>query len=262
MKKLILAIEAEFLKNIKSKVIWITFIAFSLAPIMGGVFMFLLKNPETLAESSGIALKAKAMNLEVNWYTMLSVLTQAVGVGGIILFGFVISWIFGREYSEGTAKDLLALPISRTIQIQAKFFVYICWSIGLVLSNLVIGCLIALLLDLPSSGTDWIPLFLYDYMITTILTILVGFPIALFAIWGRGYLAPLGFVALTLVFSQVIAATGYGSYFPWAIPGLYSGAGGIYKMLLNEISYIIVILTAIAGYFGTVWYWNSADHAK
>lgn len=47
---------------------------------------------------------------------------------------------------------------------------------------------------------------------------------------------------VTLDFSQVIAATGYGTYFPWSIPGLYSGAGGEYKNLLDPLSYIFLII--------------------
>lgn len=91
---------------------------------------------------------------------------------------------------------------------------------------------------------------------------LLGTPIAFFAIWGKGYLAPLGFVALTLVVAQIIAATGYGYYFPWSVPGLYSGAGGEYTAQLDFTSYTIVILTSIVGYVATVLYWNYSDQTK
>ena len=101
-----------------------------------------------------------------------------------------------------------------------------------------------------------------DYLITTVLTILIGTPIAFFAIWGKGYLAPLGFVVLTLVFSQIIAATGYGTYFPWAIPGLFSGSGGEYKSYLNFMSYAMLLLTSIAGYIASITFWKIADQTK
>ncbi|MBK7811135.1 MAG: hypothetical protein IPI50_07845 [Saprospiraceae bacterium] len=84
-------------------------------------------------------------------------------------------------------------------------------------------------MQLPILETKILSSLLWNYFITTFLTILVGVPIAFFALLGKGYLAPLGFVALTLVLAQVIAAIGYGSYFPWSIPGLYSGAGGATK---------------------------------
>nr|WP_298648337.1 ABC transporter permease [uncultured Proteiniphilum sp.] len=156
----------------------------------------------------------------------------------------------------------MALPTPRTKISNAKFIVYILWAIGLAFSNLLIGFIIGLLLDLPISNEYFVLGHLSNYFMTTVLTILIGIPNAFFAVWQKGYLAPLGFVALTLVFSQIIAATGYGYYFPWSIPGLYSGAGGKYKLQLNELSYIILVLTGLVGYFSTIIYWKYTDHVK
>lgn len=262
MKHQIQALQAEFLKNKYSNILWATFIAFALAPIMGGVFILIINDPDSLAKAGGLAAKAKAMDFQSNWKSYLGLLTQTVGVGGVLVFGFVASWIFGREYSDGTAKDLLSLPTSRTKILNAKFAVYLIWCLVLVISNLLIGLLIGTILQLPTIEINLlIPLFL-DYFVTTFLTILIGVPIAFFAIWGKGYLAPLGFVALTLVFAQIISATGFGSYFPWSIPGLYSGAGGEYKKLLDNYSYSILILICIAGYLATVIYWKTSDQTK
>lgn len=178
------------------------------------------------------------------------------------MFGFVASWIFGREYADGTAKDLLALPTSRTKILNAKFSIYVAWCFALAVSNLSIGLVIGTLLQVPVLKMNLISTHLTDYFLTTLLTVLLGTPIAFFAIWGKGYLAPLGFVALTLVFAQIIAATGYGYYFPWSVPGLFSGAGGAYKAQLNVTSFAILILTGIVGYLATVVFWEYADQTK
>ena len=37
-----------------------------------------------------------------------------MAAGGLFLFGFLFIWVFGREYSDRTAKDLLALPTARS----------------------------------------------------------------------------------------------------------------------------------------------------
>jgi ABC-2 type transport system permease protein len=129
----------------------------------------------------------------------------------------------------------------------------------LVLSNLVIGLLIGTVLDISGWPNIILSSYLFDYFFTSLLTVLLGTPIAFFAIRGQGYLAPLGFVSLALVFAQVIAATGYGYYFPWAIPGLFSGAGGEYKSQLNFFSYCILISTSAAGYVATLLYFKFAD---
>lgn len=259
MNQQIQAIQAEFIKLKHSKILWATFFAFSIVSIMGGIFILFIRDSSTMKMSGGLADKVKAMNLEANWESYLNILSQGVGIGGIIIFGFIASWIFGREYSDGTAKDLLSLPTSRTKILNAKFLVYIIWCFGLILSNLLIALIIGGFLNLPHEDTDTIMQSLIIYLNTTVLTIIIGIPIALFALIGKGYLTPLGFLVLALVFAQIIAATGYGTYFPWAVPSLYSGAGGEYKDLLNNFSYLILILTGIAGYIATVIYWKTTD---
>lgn len=260
MKRQLLALQAELMKNKYSRIVWVTFIAFALAPIMGGIFILIIRDPEALANAGGLAAKVRAMGFTPSWNSYLSVLTQAVGVGGVLVFGFVSSWIFGREFSEGTAKDLLSLPISRTKILNAKFAVYTIWCACLVISNLMIGLLIGTILQLDLLESIWWGL--RQHFITTVLTILAGLPIAFFATWGKGYLAPLGFVSLTVVIAQIITAIGYGSFFPWAVPALYSGAGGEYKAGLNELSYLILVLISLAGYFATISYWKFADQTK
>ena len=262
MKQQIHALQAEIIKIKSAKILWATFIAFGIAPIMGAVFILIVQDSEAMEKAGGLAAKAKAMNFQANWKSYFDILTQAVGVGGVGVFGFAASWIFGREYTDGTAKDLLSLPTSRTKIVNAKFILYVIWCLILVLSNLLIGFVLGTIILLQAIDTSILTQSLSDYFVTTILTIIIGVPIAFFALWGKGYLAPIGFMLLTVVISQVIAAIGYGSHFPWSIPGLYSGAGGEYKMLLDNFSYAILILTGIAGYIATTLYWNTADQSK
>jgi hypothetical protein len=115
------------------------------------------------------------------------------------------------------------------------------------------------ILHLPPLANHGIGALLTDYFLTTFFTLLLGTPIAFLALWGKGYLAPLGLVALTLVLAQIIAVTGFGHYFPWSVPGLFSGAGGDYKAQLDAVSYGLLIATSLAGYCATRLYWQYAD---
>lgn len=252
-------IHTELIKLKNANIVWVSLIAFALAPFMGAVFILIMRDPAALANDGALSLKIEAMGIKPDWNAYLGILTQAIGVGGVLVFGFVASWIFGREYSDGTVKDLLSLPSSRTSILNAKFIIYAFWSIGLCISNLLIGLILGYFLQLPS--LDMIEIFnhLVIYINTTLLTIFLGTPIAFFALRGKGYLAPLGFVALTLVMAQIIAASGYGAYFPWAVPGLYSGVSPEYRESINVISYAIVFFTGIIGYFATIFYWKYSD---
>lgn len=256
------ALKAELLKLKGSSVVWSTFAAFALAPIMGGIFMLIMRDPEAMAKNNALNAKIQAMGIEANWDAMIMILTQGMGVGGIMVFGFVASWIFGREFSDGTAKDLLALPTSRTSIINAKFLVYAGWCMTIAFCNLLIGITIGFLLQLPGGEILLEGDHLKHYLVVTLLTIAVGTPIGSFASWGGGYLMPLGFIGLILVFAQVVSAVGYGIYFPWAVPGLLSGAGGTSGSQLNVWSYLILVFISIAGYFATVFWWRNADHMR
>jgi ABC-type transport system involved in multi-copper enzyme maturation permease subunit len=253
------ALTAEFNKNRHSRITWITFVGFSLAPVMGGVFAIIVRNPEVMTKVGALRTKADTLNFSPDWNSYFSLLSQAVGVGGVLVFGFVASWTFGREFSEGTLKDLLALPVSRKAIIDAKFMTYFLWCIALSLSNIIVALLLGNLLALDGWREVNIVTTLETYLVTTLLTILIGIPVALFAMAGEGYMAPLGFVAFTLVFAQIIAATGFGSYFPWSVPGLYSGAAGEYRGQLNWISYGLLILAAVTGYVGSHAWFQRAD---
>jgi len=260
MKQQVRAISAEFVKNKHARIRWFTFMAFALAPIFGSVFMILMKDGGYEGLSGAFKSKAVMFSFETNWQSFLSLLSQAIGIGGILIFGFVASWLFGREYSDGTAKDLLALPISRTKILNAKFIYYTIWCFALAVSNLILGLILGFLLQLDGWS---MPVFfdnLKIYLITTGLIILLNTPVAFFAIWGKGYLTPLGIVALLLVLAQIIGAMGIGSFFPWSVPGIYSGSGGEdLKMQLNEMSFIFLIVTGIIGYFGTILWWKYSD---
>jgi len=255
-------LKAELLKCRHSVIFLISFIAFSLVPIMGGVFMLVMQNPEAMAKASLLNTKVEMMNVTADWNALFMILTQGMGVGGIMVFGFIASWLFGREYSDNTVKDLLSLPSSKTSILNAKYIVYVLWAITLAVVNALFGILIGSLIGLQGFDSNSVPVYLRDYCITTVLIILLGTPVAFFSMIGKGYLAPLGFIALVLVFSQIIAAVGFGHYFPWSVPALFSGAGGEYKEQLNAMSYIIVVMVSVIGYCITVIYWKNADYSK
>src|SRR5690606_1249630 len=127
----------------------ITLLAFSLAPFSGGFFMFVLKDPEVAQRLGVISDKAQIVAGSADWQTYLGVLAQAVAVGGVILFSCIASWVFGREYSDHTINDLLALPTPRTAIVLAKFVVILIWSAGLAAAIYLIGLGVGVMVGLP-----------------------------------------------------------------------------------------------------------------
>ena len=247
----------EFLKIRKSKVILLTALAFSIAPIMAGFFMFILKNP-TLAQQSGLVGAKAQIAGEANWPSFIQLHAQMVGVGGLIVFGFMMSWVFGREFTDKTIKDLLILPYSRSIIVFAKFLSVLITSLLLSLYIIVFGIIIGMVIGLPGWSVEVIQTNIALFVNVTLLSIFVSTPVAFFASYGRGYLAPLGYVIVTLVFAQIIAAIGYGTYFPWSIPALIGGLAGTPESL-QWSQFFIIFFTSIIGVVGTLYWWRFAD---
>lgn len=256
MKYFLAALSAEGLKICKSKVIWIIAAAFSIAPLMAGLFMIILKDPE-LAENSGLVGAQAEFAGEADWPSYLGLFAQMIAVGGIFVFGFVISWIFGREYADYTVKDLLILPYSRAVIVTAKFAASFMVSFLLSAYILILGFLIGWMIGLPEWSLEVVIQSLYIIFIVTVLTVLLSTPVAFFASFTRGYLAPLGFIIIALIFSQIIAAVGYGAYFPWSVPALYSGMTGENIISLSGI--IMIFITSLLGIFSTLFWWLYAD---
>jgi ABC-2 type transport system permease protein len=99
-----------------------------------------------------------------------------------------------------------------------------------------------------------------DVALTAGLAILLLGPTAFLASAARGYLAPLGFAILTIFLAQITAATGWGAWFPWSVPALFSGLAGPRAGLLGTSSYALVGLISAAGVVATFIWWRRADH--
>ncbi|MBU5266802.1 ABC transporter permease [Virgibacillus proomii] len=169
MSKFVTSTSVEFKKFFRSKIPLITLLAFTLVPFIGGFFMFVLKNPDFAERLGFISKKAQIMGT-ADWPSYLSLLTQAISIGGLIIFGFIISWIFGREYSDRIIKDLLALPISRNIIVLSKFIVAIIWCLILSIFVLVLGLVVGNMVNIPGWSQEIIVRGLMIYSVCAVLT--------------------------------------------------------------------------------------------
>lgn len=213
-----------------------------------------------IAEKMGIiSTKAQVLGTDADWPSYLNLLTQAVSVGGLVVFVFVVSWIFGREYSDRTIKDLLALPISRNIIVISKFIVFFLWCTILSISVFLVGLIVGKFINLPGWSIEVLFSNGMVFIICSLLTVLLSTPVAFFASFGRGYLSLLGFMIFTLVLSQIVVAIGFGEFFPWSIPALVSGLGGAESATLTNISLSIVVITFLIGLISTMLWWRYAD---
>ena len=133
------------------------------------------------------------------------------------------------------------------------------WIALLSLIYLASGLIAGILIGLPGMNAEILFKNVSTYLVTSLLSILLCTPVSFFASYSRGYIFPIGFVILTLILANFSGLVGLGPYFPWAIPGLYGTPAGSESMILNSASYLILVLTSLAGLFATIAFWHYAD---
>jgi ABC-2 type transport system permease protein len=262
MNNFLSALWIESLKMRRSKVPLFTAIGFSIVPLVGGLFMVILKDPEAAKSMGLISAKAQLMVGVADWPAFFNILAQAVAVGGAILFAIVTAWIFGREFSDRTAKELLALPTSREAIISAKFIVIAVWTITLSLFVFGFGLVVGNLVVIPGWSIQLLQSAFIDILGSAMLTIALLPFVALIASMGRGYLPAFGWTILTVAMAQIAAIMGWGDWLPWSIPALFSGAVGPRAEQLGLHSYVIIISASLIGLAATFYWWRNADQTK
>jgi ABC-2 type transport system permease protein len=253
----------EFRKIRHSKTLWITALALSLVSLVTGLFMFIMQDPERAQRFGLIGAKAQIFGGSADWPSLINLTLLMLSVGGLIIFGFIFIWIFGREFSDKTVYDLLSLPTSRPTIVVAKFIVAGCWSLALVLLASLFMLGIGAWLRLPAWSAVNAVHGLKLLAVTGLLSILLSIPFSLASSITRGYLPAVGCLFLALVSGQVISQLGYGQYYPWTIPIFFSGAAeamtGQTAAPLGIGSYVVVALVSIVSLVAAMAWWRYAD---
>jgi ABC-2 type transport system permease protein len=261
MHELTNAVWIELRKAIRSRVPLFTAVGFLLLPAAAAFLIFVVKDPQFARKVGLISSKADLLGRTADWPSYLGLISQIIAVAGLIFFSLAATWVFGREFADGTVKDLLAVPISREIILLAKFIVVALWCLAATAIMIVFGLILGTAIGLPK-GSGLLSPGLTTLMITACLVIIDVFPVAFFASVGRGYLLPMGVVILVLILGNIAVIAGYGGYFPWSVPGLYTQSLESQNTQLEPISYLIVILTGLAGMAGTYLWWTRADQSS
>jgi len=228
-------------------------------PLGVAFLIFLAKNPELSRKLGLISAKANLMAYSVtDWSSYLVLFAEIISAGGFFFFVLAISWVFGREFADGTLKDMLAVPVQRSSILLAKFIVVAAWSAAMAIIIFILSLVIGAIIQLPGGSLSVILHGSTVTAITVILVIAVVLPFALFASVGRGYLLPMGVAVLTLMMANLMMVVGWAEYFPWAVPIQYAQG----ESSLTSISYWIVVFTSLVGMIATYLWWKYADQNR
>jgi ABC-2 type transport system permease protein len=259
MKDLSDMIWIETRKALRSPMPLFTTIGSLFMPLGIAFLIFVATNPEISRKLGLVSAKANLLAYSTtSWPTYLALLAQMIAAGGFFVFCLIICWVFGREFADGTLKDMLAVPVQRATILLAKFIVAAAWSAALTVVIFITGLVTGALIGLPQGSPAALLQGSALVAITACLVIVVVMPFAFFASVGRGYLLPIGVAILALIIANLVQIMGWGAYFPWAVPGLYTQG----KDYLVPMSYPIAILTGVAGMIATYLWWKYADQSR
>lgn len=249
----------ETRKAIRSRMpLWIA-LGSLMMPLGIAFLIYVAKNPQISQQLGLISAKANLVAYaSIDWPAYLSLFGEFIAAGGFILFILIISWTFGREFADGTLKDMLAVPVQRASIIMAKFIVMAVWSLALGLIMVTAGLVMGALIGLPGGSMSVILKGGAIVAAASCLAILTVLPFAVIASIGRGYLLPFGLAILTLMLTNFVSIAGWGDYFPWSIPAVYAQG----KTVLAPVSFVIVVLTGLVGVLATYLWWKYADQSR
>ena len=198
---------------------------------------------------------------EADWTTYLqNVVFMFATVFGLIGFGIVSSWAFGREYTERTFKDLLALPVTRGKIVAAKSISAMLWSLTITMLTYEFAVWMGVIAGIPDFSIEVVRHFLVQMLIISGMHLLLCGPVVWLASVSRGYLLPLAYAFTTLMIALVAGPTSLGPYLPWSVPALQLARSDSSVLPLDIWSYIIPVIVGTAGFAGTWAWWRWADH--
>jgi ABC-2 type transport system permease protein len=257
MKTLSNMIWIELRKVLRSRVPFFTALGFLMMPLIGALLIFIYKDPQLAHQLGLLGTKANLVVGSADWTGYLTLMVEFTALGGFFFFCLAISWTFGREFTDGTLKDLLAVPVPRFDILLAKFIVTAFWCAALIVETYIVGLILGAIIRLPGGSLAVILHGTGLLAITAVMSIALVMPFGFFASLGRGYLLPIGIALLTLILGNLSITLGWGEYFPWSVPALV-----LQEAPITPFSYGLVFLTGLAGIAGTYLWWKYADQNR
>lgn len=256
MTNLAAMIWVEARKAVRSPVVLGTMAAVMCIPLIMGFMTFAATHFSLSSKLGLLGGKADlATAAAMDWQSYTPFAGLLIAGAGFFFFVVAISWLFGREFADGTVKEWLAVPVPRTTILLAKFIVAALWSAALasVMAAAFFG--VGLFLKLPGDAWATLPHYSRVLGVTSLLAIATTLPFAWLASVGRGYLLPLGVALLMTILINMMSLTNWGHYLPWAIPGLFAQG----DTPLSPLSYTAVLATMLGGIAATFHWWLTAD---
>lgn len=181
----------------------------------------------------------------------------------LMIYVAIAAFIFSREYTEGTLKTILPIPISRTKLLLGKFITLLLFIIMLTLvtwiSTFIVCGMYHLAFTLEgyhlSVAMWWLP----KYLLSGILMFITLSPFVFSAVKTKGFVTPMIGSAVIVMGSAALSNRDWGALYPWTATYFFVQNKTISIGYSVWLSTAMILLVSLVGFFMTFYYFNKED---
>ncbi|WP_165556015.1 ABC transporter permease [Kribbella pittospori] len=252
MNAIATAWSVELLKLRRSVVAWVvTPLLVVIVPLASVGSVALARSPDLSGPAAG---KFGAFATGPLAVACLEVCGQILSVATLGAGGFAAAWTFGREFGEGTVGALFGLPVPRRSIALAKGLLLLCWLTACVLLAVAVTIGASMVVGGKLGPDAWLAAGIG--LGAGSLGVGLALPFAWVATVTRSALGTAGVLVGLVAVTQVIVVLGAGSWFPYAVPSLWAGAGGPEASAgIGPAAVLLTAAVAPAGLAAVGWAW-------
>lgn len=201
----------------------------------------------------------------VSWSDFMRTGTEMLATLGVVIYGLVAAYLFGREYGERTATAVLTLPMRREFTVLAKGAVLLVWVLGLSLLSVGASAAYAAVLGLEGFSVPHLGRAVWETLQVSALLFGTLPVVALLAVAGRGYIAPMAFSGMAAWVGLGLAEAGWSRWFPWSMPAAVTGivfGPPLQVTGLVPASWALMGAVFVAGGAALTWFVDTRDVAE
>ena len=178
--------------------------------------------------------------------SMLRACNQFTGsMFNIVLFAIVVSYIFGREYTEHTLKTMMTIPISRGKFILGKYLMFFIWTF-IITTITFTGTVLAAYFGGISDITLSAGLNSYKEMLISVFLLCLSFsPFVFLSLVMPNMVFSMVTGAIFSIINLFVYSTKYTPYIPWCSPYLI-GSNEISNYSCSTATSLAIILATFA----------------
>ncbi|PEU19696.1 bacitracin ABC transporter permease [Bacillus wiedmannii] len=187
---------------------------------------------------------------EANLYTIVVI--------GVPLFGVITAYLFNREYTEDTLKNLLTIPVSRINFLISKLIILFLWIMFLILVAWGLTVIFGLLGQFEGLNSLLLIESLRRFLIGGVFLFMLSTPLIFITMVLKNYVPAIVFTLVIVLLNLMTTNSEHRGLFPWQAAGDIS-RNTLLTTYPPEYSYIIIFATSFIGLIAVITYFKKVD---